>query len=372
MLALVTDAYGGRGGIAQAARDVIGALAADPTVEAIDVLPRYTAEPPSGLPAKVHQRAAIGARIVYATASLAAARSSRPEVVLCNHLYMAPLARLAARITGAKLVLQLHGIEVWPQPTKGQRQALEAADLLLCVSRDTRARAIAHADLAPERAVVLNNTVDPRFAPGNRAAARAKFGLDADFALLAVGRLDARERYKGHDRVIAALPRLIGPGGCKPVFLVAGDGDDRARLEAAAASSGVRDRIRFLGQVPSADLPDLYRAADLFVLPSTCEGFGIVYLEAMASGTPALGLAVGGVFDALGDGELGRLVDPMADLSSTLQTAISAPRPDPHVLAASVAARVGKEAFQRRLALLLNLTANGNSIMGQVHRVTVL
>lgn len=358
VLALVTDAYGGRGGIAQAARDVIGAFAADATVAAIEVLPRHAAGPPSDVPAKVRQRAAIGGRLGYAAASLATGSLTRPNIVFCNHLYMAPLARMAARMTGAKLVIQLHGIEIWPKPTARQRQALEAADLLLCVSRDTRARALSHADLSPERVVVLNNTVDPRFAPGDRAAARAKFGLDADFAMLAVGRLDAREGYKGHDRVIAALPRLTSPGGRKPVFLVAGDGDDRARLEAAAVSSGVADRVRFLGQVPAADLPDLYRAADLFVLPSTGEGFGIVYLEAMASGTPALGLADGGVPDALGDGKLGVIVDPAADFPAALQAAIDAPPPNPERLSSAVRVRFGTEAFRSRLVQVFKFALN--------------
>jgi phosphatidylinositol alpha-1,6-mannosyltransferase len=218
---------------------------------------------------------------------------------------MAPLAALAARQASATLVVQLHGIEIWPEPTPAQRRALEAADLLLCVSRDTRARALTHCDLPPERAVVVNNTVDPRFKPGDRGAARSRFGLRDEFVLLIVGRLDARERYKGHNRVLAALASLTHPEGRPVVFLIAGGGDDRGRLEAEAAVQGVTDRVRFLGHISGADLPDLYRAADLFVLPSTGEGFGIAFLEAMACGTPAMGLAQGGAPDALADGALG-------------------------------------------------------------------
>src|SRR5690606_18991980 len=116
---------------------------------------------------------------------------------------------------------------------------------------------------------------------------------DGQAVIVSVGRLDRRERYKGQDRVIAALPELAA-AGLDPLYLVAGSGDDQPRLEALAAAGGVAHRTRFLGKVPAADLPDLYRAADVFALPSTGEGFGIVFLEAMACGAPAVGLAAGG------------------------------------------------------------------------------
>lgn len=304
-LALVTDAYGGQGGIAQAARDTIAALAACDDISMVEILPRQAPDPVLGLPAKVSQATPYAGRIRFTVRSITRALSARPDIVFCNHLYMTPLAALVARLAGARLMVQLHGIEIWAEPTKLRRRALQAADLLICVSRDTRSRALTYCDLRPERAVVLNNTFDPRFTPGPRAAARAKFGLLDEFVLLIVGRLDARERYKGHDRVIAALPQLAAPDGRLILFMIAGDGDDRLRLQADVDAAGVTENVRFLGKVMTKDLPDLYRAADLFVLPSTGEGFGIVFIEAMACGTPAIGLAVGGASDALGDGELG-------------------------------------------------------------------
>lgn len=354
VLALVTEAYGGRGGIAQAARDMIDALAAMETVDTIEVLPRHAVEVPTGLPRKVHQRPPMPGRIGYVGRALAAIHK-RPELVYCNHLYMAPLAVLAARQAKAKCVIQLHGIEIWEAPSWAQRKALEAADLVFCVSRDTRARTLTHCDLAPERAVVLNNTVDPRFTLGDRDAAREKFGLGEEFALLIVGRIDQRERYKGHDRVIAALPRLLHPEGRRVVFLIAGDGDDRPRLETEASTAGVSDRVRFLGQVPAADLPDLYRAADLFVLPSIGEGFGIVFLEAMACGTPALALAVGGASDALCDGALGTLVGSPERLPDMLQAITSIQRPNAATLSNATISRFGLTAFRQRLADALEL-----------------
>ena len=125
---------------------------------------------------------------------------------------MAPLAALIARLKGAKLLMQAHGIEAWPRPSRLQRAAVEAADLVLCVSRYTRAAVLGWADLAPERVLVVPNTVGEAFTPGESSSLRKELGLEGKRVLLTVGRMDARERYKGHDRVIAALSTLVAKG----------------------------------------------------------------------------------------------------------------------------------------------------------------
>src|SRR4029453_8687319 len=117
-------------------------------------------------------------------------------------------------------------------------------------------------DLAPERVRVLSNTVDERFTPGPVSAAlRQRLKLGPGPILLAVGRLSAGERYKGHELVFAALPELRARLPSL-VYAVAGEGDDRARLEARAnEQTGDASAVRFLGYVPDEDLPDLYPLA---------------------------------------------------------------------------------------------------------------
>lgn len=338
ILALVTDAWGGRGGIAQYNRDLLGALAASGA--AIRVLPRHApdaAAPPVG----VNQAAAKAGRIAYSLAAFRAALAAPVDVVFCGHLYMAPLARLIAQLKGAKLVVQAHGVEAWPRPKPSQRAALEAADLVLSVSRHTRAAIVAWANIAPERLIVLPNTVGDAFTPGDGSALRTAWGLDGKRVLLTVGRMDSRERYKGHERVIAALPSLP----TDIVFVVVGDGDDRQRLETLARAGGVADRVRFMGPQPEPAKLAAYRMADLFVMPSTGEGFGIVFLEAMACGTPALGLAVAGACDALADGELGTAVAE-GDFAAALKAAFKQPGPKGETLARSVQQRFGRPAFE--------------------------
>jgi phosphatidylinositol alpha-1,6-mannosyltransferase len=358
VLALVTEAYGGRGGIACAARDFLDALARDSRVTAIDILPRSTTDPLGPLPPKVSQLNAVSSRLGYCFKSLMALTQSW-DVIFCNHVYMAPLGALVARLSGAKLVVQVHGIEVWGKVRGLRRAALEACDWIVSVSRDTRARILGECDNAPETILVIPNTVHEAFEPMDHDAARIKFGLNAHPVLLAVGRLSAQEQYKGQDRVIRALKTLV-PNHPNLLFVIAGDGDDRNRLETLAAQEGVGENVRFLGQVPQEDLNALYNAADLFALPSTGEGFGIVFLEAMAAGTPAVGLAIAGAKDALADGDLGFCVteDQFTEALRTILSQIEhAPATARQTLAGEVQQRFGKAVFHGSIHNLLTRIA---------------
>jgi phosphatidyl-myo-inositol dimannoside synthase len=350
-LALVTEAFGGEGGIAQYNRDFLSALAEDQRTSSVIVMPRHApgrVVPPS----RIRQAWPRSSRLSYAAAALLTALSRPVDVVFCGHLYLAPLAAVIARIKRAKVVVQVHGIEAWQHPSVLQRAAVESAELVLCVSRHSRARVVAWASIARERVLVLPNTVADVFVPGDAAATRAALGLDGKQVLLTVGRMDSRERYKGHDRVIAALPALAARGH-DLVYLVVGNGDDRPRLERLALEAGFAERVRFLGTVAQERLAEVYRAADLFLMPSTGEGFGIAFLEAMASGTPALGLNIGGSSDALADGELGTLVSEGA-LVDAIDRVLSTRKAPRDALSQAVRARFGRDAFAARLRASLD------------------
>jgi len=350
ILALVTDAYGGRNGIAQYNRDFLGALAASGLASTITVLPRHTidrAAPPS----LIEQRPPHATRFAYSITAFRLMLSRPVDVVFCGHLYMTPLAVLLAKLKHAKLIVQLHGIEAWTRPSWLQRTALEAADIVLCVSRHTRARVLDWATIAPERVVVLPNTVGDGFTPGS-SQLRAKWGLDADTrVLLTVARMDPRERYKGHADVIEALPGLNRKGE-KTIYVVVGEGSDSLRLKALAEGLGVQDSVRFMGLVDEPTLVEAYRMADLFVMPSTGEGFGIAFLEAMACGTPALGLLDGGARDALADGELG-IGATKEELAAAIAASLATPKRRGAALSADVRERFGRDRFARGAAEIL-------------------
>ena len=130
MPALVTDAFGGHGGIAQYNRDYLAALAEGGALSSITVLPRHAPQRIAA-PAAINQQTARSGRVAYSAMALLAPFRRRTDVVFCGHLYMAPLAWLIAQLKGAKLVVQMHGVEVWPRPSHLQRAATEAADLVL-------------------------------------------------------------------------------------------------------------------------------------------------------------------------------------------------------------------------------------------------
>jgi phosphatidyl-myo-inositol dimannoside synthase len=347
-LALVTDAFGGHGGIAQYNRDFLGALAEGGAVSSITVLPRH-APGQIAPPAAINQIPARPGRLAYAAMALLTGFRQRTDIVFCGHLYMAPLAWLIARLKGAKLIVQMHGIDAWLRPSRLQRDAAEAADLILCASRYTRACVVGWAAIAPERILLVPNTVADAFAPGDGSALRAALGLKDKRVLLTVGRMESRERYKGHDRVIAAIPNLVAQGH-DIIYIIIGEGDDRARLDDLARRAGVAVRVRFLGAVSQKYLAEAYRMADVFVMPSTGEGFGIVFLEAMASGTPALGLNAAGASDPLADGELGTVVSE-DDLPAAIARLLAMPKPDPDALSRAVRARFGRAVLRAQVEM---------------------
>ena len=145
-----------------------------------------------------------------------------------------------------------------------------------------------------------------RFKPLDKAAARRHLGFGDGGVLLYVGRL---EPLKGIDIVIRAMAQLDAP---RPLLVVAGGDQHSAtevrRLRAQASAAGVEDRVRFVGAVPQEELPEYYAAADVCVIPSFYESFGMAALEAQSCGRPVVASRVGGLPGVVRDGETGYLV----------------------------------------------------------------
>jgi phosphatidyl-myo-inositol dimannoside synthase len=310
-LALVTDAFGGAGGIAQYNRDLVRALSGCAGAKRVIIVPRLGDADAAALPAGVRQLKPRGNQIAYSLAALRAALTLGPfDFVFCGHLHLAPLCAFLARQQRIPMWLQLHGWEAWEQPSRAERWAAERATLITSVSRYTRRRFLSVVGADPSRVRVLPNTIGTAFSPGAKSGALLdRYGLRGKLIVLTVGRLDPHERRKGHDKIIKALPDIMKTFA-NVVYLVVGDGDDRARLQALARTLDVEGAVLFAGRVEPDELPLFYRLADLFVMPSTQEGFGIVFLEAAASGLRAIGGNADGSVDALADGALGTVVDP--------------------------------------------------------------
>jgi phosphatidylinositol alpha-1,6-mannosyltransferase len=309
VLALLTDGFGAPGGIARFNADFLTALDRSPNVAAVVSLPRH-AGPPCATPGKVAQLAPSQGRAAWALRAATLCMRRRFDILFCGHLAAAPLAEALAAATGARLWLEAHGVEAWNDPGAPTRRAVARADLVTTVSRYTRRRLLDWADIEHERVRVLPNVAHARGAPSERRADLvARYGLAGRKVVLTVGRLAATERYKGHDRVIAALPDVIRR--CpSTAYLIVGAGDDEMRLRGAAEAARVADRVIFAGHVADRELPDHFALADVFAMPSEGEGFGIVFLEAARAGLAIVGGDRDGSADALADGAIGRMIDP--------------------------------------------------------------
>lgn len=350
ILALFSALPGSGGGIARFDADWLEAL------QDFDLHAVLRGHLPTTLPTGLQAGRvwAASSRMGYVWTAWRMAHRLRPALIHCAHLHLAPLAAWLARRLGCRWQLQVHGIEAWATPAPVRRRAVEHADQICCVSRYSRQRLLRWARIDPQRVRVVPNTVAECFQPVPSEAGEASDspGLPARTGprLLTVGRLSAAEAYKGHDRVIAVLPALLQrhPG---LQYLIAGSGDDQPRLQALAAAAGVAPQVHFLGAVSPAQLPALYRSVDVYVMPSAGEGFGIVFLEALACGTPVVALAGDGSADPLVDGLLGALATPDT-LADAIHTTLTQPQ-DPTTLAAATRQRFGRPAFRQHLQTLI-------------------
>jgi len=311
VLALMTDFYGVSGGIAEYNRFFIKALSENREIEKIVTLPRRSQRHQEEVNSKVLPLKAQAYKWQYGFSAIAVLLTKGPfDVIWCGHLYMAPLAALLSFINRSKLWIQVHGVEAWQRPSNIMQRAVNGAAQVLCVSRYSRKLFLGWANVSPEKVKVLPNTYDEkRFYLGvKNNELLNKFSSKDKKILLTVGRLASGEMYKGHEAMIRLLPELLKKDA-RWVYWIAGEGDDQARLEALARAVGVYEQVKFLGFIQESELPDLYRTADVFIMLSRGEGFGIVYLEAMASGLPVIAAKGDGSADPLLDGRAGLLVD---------------------------------------------------------------
>ena len=258
-----------------------------------------------------------------ARASVRELCSDGPAVLDAHYLWPDGVAagELAAEL-GVPFTLTARGSDVnvlAEDPVVAARIAGVAKEAHQCmaVSDALAARFAAVADLSPAGVQTVRNGVDlDRFCPGDRSAARASLGLPVAGAVaVGVGRLVAGKGFDVAARACRAVPGLQ--------LVLVGEGPERDRIAAAGG-----DRVRFLGALPPERVASVYRAADVFVLPSEREGWPNVVTEAIASGLPVVASRVGGIPQILGDpppAHLGALVEPkdVAALTAALAEVVA-------------------------------------------------
>jgi D-inositol-3-phosphate glycosyltransferase len=194
--------------------------------------------------------------------------------------------------------------------TRVEHEVIACADLMLASTEGERSQLASLYEAEPDRIEVVPPGVDHTvFFPGDRDAARQRLGIDSPRVLLFVGRIQA---LKGTDLAIRALAALDDP---KTVLIVVGgpsgsDGSaEQTRVHALADELGVSGQIHWVSPRRHERLADYYRAANVCIVPSRSESFGLVALEAAACGTPVVAAAVGGLRSLVAHEHSGFLID---------------------------------------------------------------
>ncbi|MBD2165789.1 glycosyltransferase [Calothrix membranacea FACHB-236] len=309
---------------------------------------------------------------VFATDLISQGLLQRPNLVITTHINFTLAAYLLKRLTNIPYWAIAHGIDAWNIKNPLLKTALQNADLILAVSCYTRDRLLKEQNLDPDKVFILPNTFDlNRFRPAPKPKyLLEKYKLEAEQpVILTVARLSKLEQYKGYDQILQAIPQIrqLIPD---IHYIIVGKGDDRLRIEQLIAKLKLQDCVTLAGFVPDEQLCDYYNLCDVFAMPSKGEGFGIVYLEALACGKPVLGGNQDGAIDALCNGKLGALVNPdnVAEIAQSLMQILLGQYPNtlmyqPVSLRQKVIDIFGFERFQVTLASYLDENFHYNHLI---------
>jgi glycosyltransferase involved in cell wall biosynthesis len=299
------------GGIQRYSRYVLRALDAAPRVAQV-TRASFTPPAPAGfeaIPVDLVGRRGFAGKLLFVLGVLRLARARRSDLLICDHVNLAPIALACRLLLRTPYVVNVYAIEVWGELSFLRRRALLDATHVISDCEFTRRHLEARYPALRGRISVVPDGVDvERFTPAETQAAET-------FNVLTVSRL-AIGRSKGHDAIMRAFASIRDQYP-RVRYLIAGAGDDRPRLEALAGDLGIEGAVTFLGRIEEDELPALYRSCDVFALvssfsmaPPQGEGVPLAVLEAQASGKPVITSNADGSTESIVDGATGYLVDP--------------------------------------------------------------
>jgi phosphatidyl-myo-inositol dimannoside synthase len=266
-----------------------------------------------------------GNRLSFSIAAVTA--GIKCDIVILSHINLAPVGlAIKALHPSVNMLLIAHGIEIWPEQRFIKKQFLLRCDRILAISKFTKDAIVDKNNIPAEQITVLHNGIDPFLKVpahfGKPANLLERYGLkNHDSVLLTLTRMSAFEKFKGYDRVIQAVAQLKSQFP-QLRYLLAGkcDEGERKRLEELIRSLGVENQVILTGFVREEELSAHFLLGDIFIMPSKKEGFGIVFIEALACGMTVIAGNKDGSVDAIRYGEWGLLTDP--DNTDEIQAAI--------------------------------------------------
>lgn len=238
--------------------------------------------------------------------------------IIVGHINLAiPVFLLSLFNKKLKITVIAHGIEVWDTQIKFKSKLLKRADKIIAVSNFTKQKLIKNNSISENKIEVLHNSLDAFFEPNsiepNIDYLKNRYKItENEKIVLTITRIDSKENYKGYDVVIDCLAEIKKENPeIKFKYILAGKYDDIAfsQIKSQLKQCNLENETIVSGFVNTNELRDHYKLADVFILPSSKEGFGIVFIEAIACGTPVIAGKGNGTDEALQFGKLGTLVN---------------------------------------------------------------
>lgn len=236
---------------------------------------------------------------------------SRPSLVFCSHLHHAPLCLIAKKLLGVEYFLAVYGIEIRYIGKFWYSKSANNASRIITISEFSKSLILSNlGSHSLEKIYMMPSAVDTKtFFPKQKSTELVnKYNLSGKKVILTLSRLSTREE-KGQDRVLKSLPSVMN-SITNAVYLIVGGGYDERVTEFLKRNPKVSEKVFLTGPIADEEKVDYYNLADIYILPSKLEGFGIVFIESLACGVPVIASDGYGCREGLLDGELGRLVDP--------------------------------------------------------------
>jgi phosphatidyl-myo-inositol dimannoside synthase len=301
MLLLATEVWRSHGGIQRYMRMIVRILA--DRGEPFAVLSLLDGDKNRPVDTRSHCTTCEGSKWRFCLEALRLARRRSARELLVGHVGLLPIAWILRRMNLTdRYAVVLHGIEAWRRLSWATRIAARGASHIIATTSYTAREFCFLNGVDATRCAVIP------LAAGTCTSAFRRTAPEGELKLLMVSRLSVADRYKGADTVLRAV-RLARDAGVPLTLDIVGSGDDLDRLEDLVRSLGVREVVHLRGSLPDLEVERLYHQSDVFVMPSKKEGFGIVYLEAMAAGLPCIGANHGGTPEVIEHGESGFLIE---------------------------------------------------------------
>jgi glycosyltransferase involved in cell wall biosynthesis len=288
------------------------------------------------------------------------------NTLILGHVNLALIGIAVKKLNPSiKLILIVHGIDIWQQQTGLKKKLLEITDEVWSVSNYTKHVLLQNnCYVKAEKIRIFPNTIDPFFSLPKKfdkpAYLLQRYGIKANTkVIVTVTRLTSTEKFKGYDNIIAIL-KSININSAEPIhYILCGKTDiaELNRINQLIKQFNAEAYITLTGFVKDEELTDHYLLADVFVLPSKKEGFGIVFIEAMACGLPVIAGNKDGSVDALMNGELGTLIDPdnEFELLNAIIASLNNETHNPLALQQKVVANFGFHQYKQRLKTYLEI-----------------